>query len=55
MGQDVHRGRKISNVAALAASTIVHCQLSIVNFLGFATGSTVKRLGSPMCRKEVYV
>jgi hypothetical protein len=32
MGQDVHVCRKISNVAASAASTIVHCQLSIVNF-----------------------
>jgi hypothetical protein len=40
MGQDVHVGRKISYIAAKAASTIVNCPLSIVNFLGFATGST---------------
>jgi hypothetical protein len=39
MGQNVHVGRKISNVATLAASTIVHCQLSIVNFSGFEIGS----------------
>jgi predicted nucleic acid-binding protein len=39
MGQYVHMGRKISYIAAQAASTIVNCQLSIVNFLGFATGS----------------
>jgi hypothetical protein len=39
MGQDVHMGRKINNGAALAASVIVNCPLSIVNFLGFATGS----------------
>jgi hypothetical protein len=41
-GQDVHVGCKISNVAALAASTIVHCQLSIVNFSGFAIGPNNK-------------
>jgi hypothetical protein len=77
MGQNVHVGRKISNVAASlgilrlrsdtqdshdglstssglltrylalwfthlrsAASTIVHCQLSIVNFSGFEIGSS---------------
>jgi hypothetical protein len=39
MGQDVYMGCKISNVAASAASTIVHCQLSIVHFSGFAIGS----------------
>jgi hypothetical protein len=39
MGQDVNVGHKISNAAAQAASAIVHCQLSIVNFLGFATAS----------------
>jgi hypothetical protein len=33
MGQDVHVGRKTSNTAAQAAS-------AIVNFLGFATGSS---------------
>jgi hypothetical protein len=44
MEQDVHVGRKISNVAALAASTIIHCQLSIVNFSSFANGSWNKKL-----------
>jgi hypothetical protein len=46
MGQDVHVGCKISNVAALAASTIVHCQLSIVNFSGFAITSINKTIGT---------
>jgi hypothetical protein len=41
MGQNVHAGCKTSNGAALAASTIVHCQLSIVNFSGFAIGSLI--------------
>jgi hypothetical protein len=44
MGQNVHAGCKTSNVAALAASTIVNCPLSIVNFLGFATGSDSPKL-----------
>jgi hypothetical protein len=35
MGQDVRAGHKTSSVAALAASIIVHCQLSIVNFFEF--------------------
>jgi hypothetical protein len=35
MGQNVHAGHKTSSVAALAASAIVHCQLSIVNFSEF--------------------
>jgi hypothetical protein len=39
VGQDLHVGRKISYIAAQAASTIVHYPLSIVNFLGFATAS----------------
>jgi hypothetical protein len=39
MGQDVHVGYKTSCAAAQAASAIVNCQLSIVNFSGFAIGS----------------
>jgi hypothetical protein len=45
MGQDAHVGRKISYIAAQAASTIVHCPLSIVNFLGFANGPIMKTWG----------
>jgi hypothetical protein len=53
MEQNVHVGCKTSNAAAQAASAIVNCQLSIfpgfargsplsiVNFSGFATGSSV--------------
>jgi hypothetical protein len=37
VGQDVHLVREIKYIAAIAASTIVHCQLSI--FPGFAIGS----------------
>jgi hypothetical protein len=39
MVQDVHLGLIFSNVAALAASAIVHCQLSIVHcqFLRFCS------------------
>jgi hypothetical protein len=39
--QDAHVGRKISYIAAQAAPAIVNCPLSIVNFLGFATGSHI--------------
>jgi hypothetical protein len=39
MRQDAHVSRKISYIAAQAASVIVHCPLSIVNFSGFAITS----------------
>jgi hypothetical protein len=42
MGQGVHVDFKSSNAAALATSTILNCQLSIVNFSDFAIGSAIK-------------
>jgi hypothetical protein len=35
MGQDDRADHKTNNIAAIAASAIVNCQLSIVNFFGF--------------------
>jgi hypothetical protein len=35
MRQDVHVDHRISNIAAIAASTIVNCQLSIIHFSEF--------------------
>jgi hypothetical protein len=39
MGQDGMTEHKTNNIAAIAAPAIVNCPLSIVNFLGFASGS----------------
>jgi hypothetical protein len=39
MAQDVYANRRINNIAAIAASAIVNCQLSIVIFSGFAATS----------------
>jgi hypothetical protein len=41
MGQDGRADHKTNNIAAQAAPAIVNCQLSIVNFLGFASDSGV--------------
>jgi hypothetical protein len=38
MGQDSRADHKTNIIAAQAASAIVNCQLSIVNFSGFCNG-----------------
>jgi hypothetical protein len=54
MGQDVHVCHKTNNIAAQAASTIVHCPLSIIHFFpfpGFATGSDKNcRFAAPLMK-----
>jgi hypothetical protein len=51
--KNVYIGRKTSHIAAQAASTIVNCPLSIVNFLGFATLSIKKPGNAGFYKKEI--